>query len=344
LLRRWVSRGLITQTQADAIAASEGWPSQPPPAVRARRISVTAEALGYLGAVLVVVAASLISARYWDQFPAAGRLALPAASAALMLGAGLAVGTRHGPVVERVRSVLWLSSVVALAFAAWVLGNDVLSWRTIEDVLVLVGLATAGYAAVLWARSRQFLQLGGLFVALALAAGSAAAHLDGGDGSPIGLALWGTGAGWLALAWGRMLPPRRGALVLGAAGVVVGSMSTLSVDWGYVLAVVSVAGLIGLGVLLADVLVLAVSAIGALLVLPATIMRFFPGELAAPLALLLTGVLLIAGALRTVRRHGVQPPQRLARFATGSRVLAIGIAGVLALGALTAALAVGLSG
>ncbi|MCW2812039.1 MAG: putative rane protein, partial [Friedmanniella sp.] len=96
LLRRWVAHGLITQQEADAIAASEGWGPGPTAAAHPRRASVAAEALGYLGAVLVVVAASLLSARYWSQIPPAGRLALPAGAAVLLFVSGLAVAPRRG--------------------------------------------------------------------------------------------------------------------------------------------------------------------------------------------------------------------------------------------------------
>ena len=61
------------------------------PVTGGSRGSLIAEALGYLGGVLIVVAASLITFQYWSDIPTAGRLALPASAAALLLAAGWVV-------------------------------------------------------------------------------------------------------------------------------------------------------------------------------------------------------------------------------------------------------------
>jgi hypothetical protein len=76
----------------------------------------------------------------------------------------------------------------------------------------------------------------------------------------------------------------------------------MSAGWGYFLALATVGALIGAGVLLGDLLLLSVGALGALQALPATVLYFLPGALAAPLALLAGGVVLITVAVWAARR------------------------------------------
>ncbi|HEX3199228.1 MAG TPA: DUF2157 domain-containing protein [Propionibacteriaceae bacterium] len=92
LLDRWVERGLIRQEQADRIRSEEDWEAPPATSTAAaqagRRGSLIVEALGYLGGILIVVAAVLIANWYWAGIPTSGRVALPAGAAALLAGAG----------------------------------------------------------------------------------------------------------------------------------------------------------------------------------------------------------------------------------------------------------------
>jgi hypothetical protein len=76
LLDRWTARGLINAEQADLIRKAES--SEPNLVSTAlthvgRRRSLIAEALDYFGGVLIVVAASLITQRYWSDIPTWGR-------------------------------------------------------------------------------------------------------------------------------------------------------------------------------------------------------------------------------------------------------------------------------
>jgi hypothetical protein len=76
LLDRWVERGLIRREQVDHIRVEEGWePAQPTSvavAAAGPHGSLIVEALGYLGGVLIVVAASLIANWYWAPHPNLG--------------------------------------------------------------------------------------------------------------------------------------------------------------------------------------------------------------------------------------------------------------------------------
>ena len=127
--------------------------------------------------------------------------------------------------------MLWLGSTAAMGFVLWVVGEYVLDWAA-EDLALLVGIGTAVFAAVLWALHRTFVQQLALFVALVITVTSAAAHLDGRQPAPGGIAVWGLGVIWLALAWGGLLQPQRADYVLGTAATLVGATITMAAgDW-----------------------------------------------------------------------------------------------------------------
>jgi Predicted membrane protein (DUF2157) len=346
LLDRWVERGFIQPEQADRIRSEEGWERrQPPPAAAAQvggRAFLIVEALGYLGGVLIVVAAILIANWYWASISTWGRVALPVAAAALLASAGWLAYRHRSARTARLRAVLWLASTAAVAVALSVAGQDVLGLPDDENLALFAGVGTAAYAGLLYALFPTFLQQIPLFAGLGIAAGAAAGNLLNGDDAPTGLAIWGVGAMWLAFGWGSLLPPRRGSLALGAVATLIGAMITLSAgDWGYVFALITVAALVTLAVLLGDLLMLGIAAVGALQVLPATVMHFFPGALAAPLALLVAGLLLLAAALYATRRRERGVSRRTFRHQVGSTAAALAIAAAVALATTLAVLLVG---
>jgi hypothetical protein len=88
---------------------------------------------------------------------------------------------------------------------------------------------------------------------------------------------------------------------------------------GLCFALVNVAALVTLAVLVGDLITLGIAAIGALQVLPATVMHFFPGALTAPLALLAVGLVLLAAALYATRRRVRGKSRRKFRYEIGSK-------------------------
>jgi Predicted membrane protein (DUF2157) len=346
LVERWVAGGLITREQAERIYAEEHLrpPVRPPtPEVTVTplvaksgpgpspRASLVTEALGYLGGVLILVATVVITARYWDELALAVRLGLAVAAGGLLLAAGLAVPERLGEAGRRLQAVLWLASTGAFAGFLALIAVEVFDWADADVALFTAG-GTAVYAGALLVYRRNGLQQMAVFGALVATAASAAGHLEGAEEAAPGLAVWGVGLVWLTLAWGGLLAPRQVAYVLGSIGAVFGAQATMGTGWGHVLALATVAGLVGTAVLIGNLVVLGIGAVGALMILPATIVYYFPGALAAPLALLAAGVLLVVAALRTTRPRG-EPRRLLGRdFAIGKSLVAVRIAGVIAVG------------
>jgi hypothetical protein len=73
----------------------------------------------------------------------------------------------------------------------------------------------------------------------------------------------------------------------------------LPADAGLVLALCTVVAVVVVAVVIHDLLLLAVGAVGALNILPAMVNEWFPGDLAAPLVLLGVGALLVTAAVYT---------------------------------------------
>lgn len=337
LVRRWAAAGLITDDQADRILAHEtgAEPVRPAPA----RLPLVAEALGYLGGVLVLAAMVALTARYWTGLGLGGRLAVTAGASAVLFVAGALLPRESGAARDRVRGVLWALSTGGFAAFVTVLAADGLDWAE-RDTALLSSAGAAAYAAGLWLFRRVALQQVVLFAALAVAAAMAAVRLEHGE-AVAGLAVWGLAAIWILLAWGGLVEPRRAGCLAGGTGAVVGAQLALGVGWGYGFAVVAAVALVAVAVLLRDVALLVVSAAGMFLVVPDAVNHFYPDELAAPFGLLATGVLLlIAGAV--VARRRARPQDPTARdLTTGSARAALAASAVVAVCVVAAVVGIG---
>jgi hypothetical protein len=339
LLDRWVEAGLITAEQAARIRAAEGLDPGPPP--RRAGGSLVAEGLGYAGGALVLVAAGLIAGRFWDVLGPAGRLALVAAAAALLVGVGAAAPAAATESGRRLRAVSWLLAVAAAAGALGLLADEIIGLPG-EWTLLVAALGAAGLAAVLWARSPTPAQHAGFVAAAVFAAGAAAALLPDGDEDAVGVAVWGGGVVWLLLGWGAVVRGRATADVCGGVAAGVGALLTVGTTPGSVLAVVTAAALVAAGVLARDLVLLGVGSVVTLVTVPVVMGRWFPDLLSAALALLAAGALLVLAGVRTARRRAAEASGPTGTATAPARVALAAAAGVAA-GALAAVLVIGLA-
>lgn len=334
-LRRWVGSGLITSEQAERILAAE--PPVERPAAPSRA-PLVAEALGYVGGVLVLIGALTATDRYWSQIGAGGRLGIAFGAAALLLATGACVPARRADVGRRLRGVCWLVSAALFGTGLALLGDEVLELRG-ESGTLLAATGTAAYAAVLWWRHRGVLQQAALLAALAVAAAAAVGHLPDGDDPVTGLAVWGVGAAWAVLGWGRVIAARNAAYVLGGAAIVLGAQFVVEVGWGAALAVGSMAALVAAGAWLRELVLLGVGAVGTLITVPAVLGQYFPDTLTVPLALVGCGALLVAAAAYTARlRRAASPPRRQAE---GTQVAALAAVAIIVVAVSVAVLTLG---
>ena len=334
-LETWVRHGLITPEQASNILAvehgadlegvrptapeTEPWGPRRPASTTGVSLagaglpptSLVAEALGYVGGILIVIAAGAITGQYFDDLGRPGRLALTGSAALALLCAGYLVHVNPArPAAGRLRSVLWVLTVAATAFFISLLADETFGWNG-EEVAFVAASGAAAVGLELWRRHRWMLQQLAVVVTLAVALGSGVAAYLGGDVALSGMAIWGLGGSWLMLGWAGHVQPRHGTDLLGGAAATVGSQLIMNYDWGAALALATAAALVAIGVRLRALVLLAVGSVATLLVVPGVMQRYFPDTLAAPLAVLGAGVVLVFAALATAtkwRRHN--PPKR----------------------------------
>ena len=295
LIDRWVTEGLITADQADRMRAELD---------QEERSSLVIEALGYLGGVVILVAAGLLTALYWSELQTSARLAVVGGAAVALLLAGLALPHRLDAARTRLHAVLWLLSTAATSVFLALFGNEVLDWQG-DDVALLMAAGTAVFAGVLWWRLRTVLQQLAFFAALLFTAGTATAQLTDSDSLP-GYSVWSVGAVWFLLGWRGFVVPQRAVFVLGSVGMLIGAGITLPTYAGIALGLSTVVALVVLAVRFRDLVLLAVSAFGAFQILPSAVVELFPGDLAPPIALLVVGGLLVGAAIYTAHQRGEQ--------------------------------------
>jgi hypothetical protein len=300
VLERLVARDVLTMEQAAAVRAE--YAEAQIPTAGASRIPPVVEAAGYLGAVLAAVAAIFVVARFWAELAPWSQLAV----LALVAGA-LWVGGRWveapGAVERRITSFLWFWSIGAVAWAGWIAGEGVLGLRS-ETALFWLSVAATAYAAALWRRlptaPLQLALFGGVqgvfLFGLAL--------LERPPTEWFGAIVWVIGLAWGVLAWGGLVSPVRAAFAFSGIAAGIGAQVTVFAaarGWGLSLGFVTAALAMGTGTRWAQPALTAIGTVVLAVILPQAMTTWFPGSLAAPLAVLLSGLVLLGGALATVR-------------------------------------------
>lgn len=306
-LSEWTAAGLVGDEQAAEIraresAAAEGEPSLPDTAAH---VSPAVEAVGYVGGALAAAAAMLFLGDFVPNLTPGAQVALAALLTLVLIGGGALVRPASPP-ARRLRSVLWAVAVPAAAGTGALFAAQLLE---IEDAAVglTAALAALVVAGPLWLVSRAAL----LNVAFLVSAMGAVVALltwisDDVDVFAVGFAMWAVGTAWALLAWGGILTPSTTGMVAGAAGALIGAQ-TAAVDvyrsWGLALGVVTVIAVLIAGVRSSRLGLLVVGGIGALVFAVQVVHEIFGSELAAAVALLATGSLLVVGAVGAARRR-----------------------------------------
>jgi hypothetical protein len=300
LVGRWVAAGIITEEQAERIRADLA--TLPPQ--QSRGASLVAEALGYLGGVIVLVGLSFVISWFWEDLSAQARVGVAGAIAVALVAAGAFVPGRAGA-TARLRGVLWLGGLVATFACLGLAADDLIGWDD-ERIVLTAGAGTSVLAAVLWAFHRHLLQQLGLISALTITAW-AGTTLATDSYMWSSLAVWGVGVVWFVLSLPAIVPQRSGG-VLGAIGAVLGGLMMIGEEnWGPLFALGTVIALVITAVMRRELGVLGVGSVGTLIALPFAVEEYFPGELQAALSLVVAGLALVATGVYVARRRRGTP-------------------------------------
>ena len=306
-LEAWESAGIIDAQQAHAIAVFEA--SRSPDTET--RVPLAAEAVGYIGAALVLAAAALLVGRNWDSMSTPARLTALILPTAVVWAAGWWSRQSEESALRRLTSVLWALGAIglaAVAIEAWV---DVVDAGP-DHAAVFVGLAALCGAVPAWMATRaplQLLVLAALSVTLGLGLLSSLGDVIDAelfDGPAPGMVLVVVGLGWIAAGvlnatgWDRL------AVLVGFLVIVIGAQvlraghDTMGVWVGLLVSVLLLA--VGVGrsrneVVLAGGIVL-------LIWLPQFTLYYLEDVLGAEATLLLTGLVLLGLATRVGSLRG----------------------------------------
>lgn len=306
-LRRWVSEGLIDDEQARHIEELE-FPAAAgaPPVVSRSQGPSAVEVLGYVGALLALIAAVLAVSQLWPDITVGAEMAFAAAACVLLLVAGLAVRVEADPALQRLRSALWFGSAVGLVAFAGLWAGDT-AWQSVSVVLLVAAVSSAAFTA-LWFATRAVAPLLAMFAAGSLLVGAAASRLDTSLVPwTAGIAVWCFSVLWAAGTRTGVLVPRAAAELAAPVGMLVGALLTMSTVGGPPFGIATVAVILTAGVRLDRMALVGVGAIGILAVVPETMTRYLPDSAAAPLAVFVVGLTLVTLAIWLARRRRHRP-------------------------------------
>ena len=296
-LARWMAAGLVTAEQADAIRAAE----RSAPGAGEAGTSMAATALGYLGAAVVLVGGIVAASREWSELATAARLALALGATLLLLVGGLVARRKEHPALRSMDGFLWFLSAGGAAFTAGLVAHEVLGVET-RSTTLFAGAAAAAWGAPLWRLRHSAIQEVAVVAGLGVFVEALLAHLPGPPDELHGLPLWGLGAVWAILAWGRVLS-RRASPALAGVALLLGAQ-ILSFGWrgpGLAIGIGTAGALLGASVALRSTVLLAFGAAGVLVFLPQIVFEYLGDTLGAPLALLVCGTAILGAAFAAAR-------------------------------------------
>ncbi len=310
LVAHAVRDGIIAPEQAERMLSRV--PDEPQDAdVRGGRLGAhVAEALGYVGAALVLVAGVVVAQQVWVDMSPWAHASLLAVLAVVLLAAGAVVHGEPRTPLGRLGSFLWLLALGAVAGTASVVAEELLELQ--EAALgVAVTSPTTVIAALLWRLRMRTLQevavVAGLTATSVTLLALAAVPLDDWGG----LLVWSIGVAWFVLAWAGVVRPVRTGQVAGAVVALLGPLVMVGAGrGGLVLGVVTAAALVAASVALRETALSGLGVLGLFVFIPQMVFEFFGDQLGAPVALLVSGGLLLGVALWLARAHGHESDTR----------------------------------
>jgi hypothetical protein len=266
-----------------------------------------AEVLGYVGAIIAITAIVLTVHQIWKHVPAAAEMATAGVIAAGLLLAGAAVRTDTDRALARLRSVLWLLSTASATAFVYLLTDRYIHLTDSDGALTTAAVSLV-YAVPLWWRSRSALQHLAAFGATVAVLETGIDRIDPHAGTlQFGISLWAFALAWGFAVWrGRLVPAPMG-MFLSGAGLLAGAVTAMHHPVGPLLALATVAVLFACGVLMRQVLLIGIGAVGTLYVVPNVASRYLPGSVAAPLAVAVVGLVLLGVALWLARQRQKAP-------------------------------------
>jgi hypothetical protein len=284
-------------TRRQGLLSGQATEKKPSP----RRISRLTEAVGYIGAILILAGGIAAVGQRWHGIPGWGRVAVLAGAAAVFLLAGLVMRGVREPAIQRLTDVVWFLSVAGAAGATGFAADALGSGAAVTALAVGAGISVC--SAALWLARRHALENFALFTGLIVTICSAIFILDATPPSlAFAIALWGFGLVWAALGWQRYLEPVWVSVPSGVLlSLIVPSIAAGEHGWVYALGIGTAAGAMAASVRLRNTPLLALGSLAMFGYVASVVLQYFHRSLGAPGALAITGVLILGLAVATAR-------------------------------------------
>ena len=298
-LKRWLEAGLIKPETAETIRIFERDQRRAEAGERPGAL----EALLYLGFVVLAVGVFSLFAQNWEDLESWARVIAIGVPTLLLFGVGLALHLTGEPQLERGGQAAWMVTVALFAGTLAVAINEYgLGLGDPGDPGALLPIAAATFAVsiALWVASPAYPQLFAIAGATLFVGIAVANWPDEFSQELLGMTILSIALAALALAEVGWLTPVLGARFLFSALAIFGPFAA-SMDDGpvafEVLAGAMAAAVIAYGVFRASFALVLVGVVGAFAVLIAFITRHFSDRIGAPMAMIISGGILIAGIL-----------------------------------------------
>lgn len=306
-LERWISGGVIDDATADRIRQFERDRAREQAESEDDRPGVI-EVLLYLGVAVLAVGVFALLAQNWPELESGARLAALAVPAALCLAAGGLMRVSPEAGIRRAGQIAWLVAVGLAAGSLAVYLNEFEPSVFERDderaaVLAVAGLS-AGIALVLWALSPshpQVLALAGSSVFLAQALGN---WPDDFSEWIAGMTMLAIGGAAIALTELKLMQPRDSSQLLFGLIAVAGPYQAGFIDEGMPFELLAFGvglGLVALGITRSSFIYVLAGVTGVFVALVTFIFEHFEDDIGAPLALILSGGILIGAVLLLAR-------------------------------------------
>ena len=307
LLQRWLSAGVIERGTADRILAFERERSAAEARTEDDRPGVI-EVLLYLGVAVLAVGVFALMAQNWPELESGARVAALAVPALLCLGGGALMRVSDEAGIRRAGQIAWLASLGLVGGTMAVYFNEFepggLEFEDDRASLLILASTLVGLAIVLWAFSPSHAQVLGLAGGTFFFAQALGNWPDEFSEGLAGATLMAAGVAALALIEFGHLKPKESSRLLFGAMAIAGPYQAGFIENGmpYELLTFVVAGaLIALGIARWSFTYVLVGVAGLFVALVTFIFEHFEDDIGAPLALILSGAILIGAVLLLAR-------------------------------------------
>lgn len=299
---------------------------------------VTGEVLGYLGVALAMGGAGILLQEAWDELGTGGRIAVPMVGAIAAYGSAWLLDRSRTTTARRLSQTLYAIGVLSTAIAGAMIARPFIEAR-LADVArgpeysgIWTGLAGAACGTVAggitWRlRQGSLTQIAFVLAVVALViSGINFAELS--EQAGMGITGFGgllvlLGTAWTGLGAAELAKPARTALSLGGAVTFMGLQMLVRGDtgefylWGGLLGVAFGVAFIAGSIYLKRAITLGFGAVYVIMFSLMTVMEAFGGRVAAPVLLLVMGVVFIVVAVVVARAASHMKQERVERGVSG---------------------------